>query len=516
MDVRFTRLFGALAQLPAGPPADLAAFIHARPDSGVLPSPWETWVLFGLVRHRRRQLWVGEVIRTRLRGHPRELAAAGALGHPDGVPQSGIVPGLPEWEYFFHGRGCCLTHKVDGDAIDVNFHDDVGEYFDTYFYIRYLKSLRRPEPPEERLRALFPSFDPAALAFTDLLAAGALSPLSAGQPGPPRLSDAVLAHTDVVDAFCRAWADPARRSWLAALVGDWPAAHAAGGAGTDAETAHRVAACNTRRAERLEREIRTNGRAADALLGLADLGGSALPRWLEDALRAPPSGLVSTALAVVGRMNDPTWCRLVYAAYRNARPGGPPPEPHIWLNSLKILIGHGYRPREMRAALAKAGGSEVGEAVLLALEYAPERALPLIRKSLLGNFPVNRSTTAAILALVNKPWSIQELLRALAESDDQEKTVDARTALLETGNAEAERAVLAWEDANPREPEAGSYLEVGGRRLGPFYSMAETMLANRASRIRYEMDQLRDRVARVREVVPPEPAARPWWKVWRG
>lgn len=516
MDVRFTRLLDALEQVEAGPPADLTAFLHARPAPGVLPSPWETWALFGLVRHRERQLWVGEVIRTRLRGHPRALAAGGALGHPEGVPGHGTVPGLPEWEYYFHGKGCRLTHKVDGDAIDVDFYDDTGEYFDTYFYLRYLETLRRPEPPEERLRELHPSFRPVALAFTDLLTAGALTPRPRSGPHPTRVSDAVLARADRIEAFCRAWADPAQRTWLAGLIGDWPAAHVAGGAGTDAETAHRAAVCNAARAERLEREIRTNGRAADAIHGLADLGGPALPRQLEEALHAPPSGLVSAALDVVARVNDPKWCRLVYAAYRNARPGGPPPEPYIWLNSLKVLIGHGYRPREMRAALAKAGGSEVGEAVLLALEYAPERALPLIRKSLLGNVPINRSTTAAVLALVNKPWSIRELLRALAESGDQEKTADARAALLETGNAEAERAVLAWESANPREPEAGSYLEVGGRRLGPFYSMAEAMLANRASRIRYEMDQLRDRVARVREVVPPEPTARPWWQVWRG
>jgi hypothetical protein len=49
------------------------------------------------------------------------------LGHPEGVPQSGPVPGLPEWEYYFHGRGCSLTHKVEGDEIDVDFWDDSAE-----------------------------------------------------------------------------------------------------------------------------------------------------------------------------------------------------------------------------------------------------------------------------------------------------------------------------------------------------------------------------------------------------
>ena len=127
----------------------------------------------------------------------------------------------------------------------------------------------------------------------------------------------------------------------------------------------------------------------------------------------------------------------------------------------------------MFAALPKAGGTEVGEAVLLALEHAPELALPLIRKALLADIPINRIEVAAILALIAKPWSRRELLGALEASDDQEKTADARAALLESGDEEAQKAVLAWEERNPHENEAGSYLEIGGRRLGPFYTFGE-------------------------------------------
>src|SRR5207302_9773480 len=115
------------------------------------------------------------------------------------------------------------------------------------------------------------------------------------------------------------------------------------------------------------------------------------------------------------------------------------------------------------AALPKAGGTEVGEAVLLALEHAPALALPLIRKGLLADIPINRSQVAAILALIAKPWSRQELLGALEASDDQSKTADARAALLESRDEEVQKAVLAWEERNPHEHEVGSYLEIGGR-----------------------------------------------------
>ena len=164
--------------------------------------------------------------------------------------------------------------------------------------------------------------------------------------------------------------------------------------------------------------------------------------------------------------------------------------------------------------MPQAGGSEVGEAVLLALEHAPQHALRLIRKGLLADVPINRSEVAAILALIGKPWSRSELLRALEATDEQEKTADVRAALLESGDEEAQKAVLAWEERNPHESELGSYLEIGGRRLGPFYTFGELSLKHRAVQIRYEMDKLRDRVTKVKDVLPPEPhESRPRWRI---
>ena len=75
--------------------------------------------------------------------------------------------------------------------------------------------------------------------------------------------------------------------------------------------------------------------------------------------------------------------------------------------------------------------------------------------------------------------------------------------------------MLAWEERNPHENETGSYLEANGRKLGPFYSLGELSLKNRASWLRYEMGKLRDRAAKLRGVVPPEPPGpKPWWKFW--
>jgi hypothetical protein len=301
--------------------------------------------------------------------------------------------------------------------------------------------------------------------------------------------------------------------WLSALIGDWLAADE-----VTAEqlrfktiTAQRAEECRQMRRNRLLEE--TGYSAADALHGLAEL--NAAEESLEQAFRSAPSGLVSAALEIAAQQDDAQWCPSIYALFCRVNPGGQIPEPHIWMASLKLLLRHGYRTDELFAALPRAQGTQVGEAVLLALEHAPEHALPLIRKALLADIPINRITVSAILALIAKPWSMRELLRALEQSDNQEKTAAARAAILELGDAEAEKAVLAWEQKNPHEEEAGTYLELRGRRLGPFYSMAEHMLRDSASRIRYEMDKLHDRVMNVRDVVPPETGReRPWWKRW--
>jgi hypothetical protein len=512
MNAQITRMLDTLGQTRRSAPADLPSCLEGLPDAGALPSPWETWTLIGLVRHRERQYWVQDIIHTHLKGESDSLAEMGALGHPDEVQQNGSVPGMPEWEYHFHGRGCCLTHKVTGEDIDVDFWDATAEYFDIFFYTKYLESLRNPDPPEQRLLELHRSIRPIRIAVTDLLTAGAMTPMP-GSRGPLRISEEVMAHSDTIEQFCLAWDDRAKRVWLASMIGDWLAAHeaAAGQPETQRITGPRAEKC---RAIRLERLLEESG-DADALFGLAELG--AADDQLEAAFRSPPSGTVSAALEIVEGQNDPKWCPHIYTMFRQTKPDGDPPAPHIWMASLKFLLRHGYRKTEVLASLSKTGEREVGKGLLVALEHASEHALPLIRRGLLGDIPCERMTVAAVLALIAKPWSMRELLRALEASDDLEKTTAARAALLETGDPDAEKAVLAWEERNPHEEEPGHYLEIDGRKLGPVYSMDEHMLKTEASFVRYEINQLYDRVMKIKNVVPREPLRpKPWWKFWGG
>src|SRR5215469_2407067 len=113
-------------------------------------SHWSLWVLVCLRRHVERQKWVALIIESRLKGNLSQIGGAGAFGHPEEFPQSGAVPGEEEWDYFFHGRGCCLTNRISGVEIDVDFTADGRcDAIDPYFYNGYLSSLRQAGFPEK-------------------------------------------------------------------------------------------------------------------------------------------------------------------------------------------------------------------------------------------------------------------------------------------------------------------------------------------------------------------------------
>ncbi len=457
----------------------------------VLPSPWLAWLLLGLFRHRRRQQWVADIVTTRLDGDLDQLAGYGALGHP-ARPQSGSVPGLPEWEYYFHGIGCCLTHRVTGEAIDVDFFGDGAEGFCLYFYEEYLKSLRQPPAVERRLLELFPAIESIRFDFDRLEELGLLVPVNSDRQerGGLRLAPALLAHDEQVEAFCAAWEEPARQAELAARLGDWLAVETCVDQVPPRYHPGIVAGAENLRRQRqqmLAATFREPEKRRVALQALADLGGD-LVGYLRQALRGPIDGTVSCALASIeSRPDAATWCSEIAALLSRLDPEGPLPHPYLWVAAIRLLLTQGWRKEAVIGLLPRTGGPMLGEAALVALEHAPPLALELLRRALRSTVPANRTTAAAILAIIDRPWSQAELLSILAESDDQTATADARSALAESADPALRQAVLDWEERNPHEPETSTWI-----------SMSEMLLRTRSQWLRHEMEELRDRVLPLR------------------
>lgn len=503
MHSEITHLLDALQQVEKGPPKDLNEWMMESPKPEFLPSPWDTWTLIGLVRHRTRQYWVADIMRTRLGGNPEDLATRGSFGHPTAVARSGIVPGMPEWEYYFHGRGLCLSHKVDGTDIDVDFFDDSADYFDAYFYRRFLDSLKKPNSVEQRIRELFPTTEPVHLSIQDLLKRGALLTKPGGGSNAFRVASELLERQDDFEDFCNRWDVPGNRLWLAALIGDWVAVRELTSPGTSLDEFVNDYAAKAIDLRVLTLKQFSSDNPSEVLYGLAHL--NVADDALLATLRGPISGAMSAALSILEQQDDPQWCEAVHSLFLRMPPDGEIPAPHIWITALKFLLRHHYHTKELLPLLPKADKTSCGEGVILALEYAPEHVISMVRKGLSHTIPIARTEVSAILAVIAKPWCIHELALAISQSDDHELTADARAALLEIGSPEAEKAVLVWEERNPRERETGSFVEIGGRTHGPFHTSREHNLAQCNAYLRFEMASICDRVMPWREVVPTSP-----------
>jgi len=164
---------------------------------------------------------------------------------------------------------------------------------------------------------------------------------------------------------------------------------------------------------------------------------------------------------------------------------------HLWIRCVEFLLRHRHHSDEIREALSLAGGTEIGAAALLALEYTAGSAVSLFQRALRSPIPVNRNAAAAALALIDQPWSRQELLAVLCESDDQVATCECRAALRECHDPEAHRAVREWEEKNPHAPEPARFI-----------TMREMTLRHGPQWMQYEMEKLHDRVMRVRHQLP--------------
>lgn len=456
-----------------------------------LPLPWLTWTLFALVRHLDRQRWVGEIVRHRLGGSLRDLSTSGSLGHPPHVPQSGLVPGLTDWTYYFHGIGCCLTHRVTGESIDVDFHDDTAECIEHWFFARFLESLKDPEPTEARVKELFPAYDTISLSISALRQCEVLDPVD-DYGGVSRIGTDAHKHAEAIEHFCDSWGDPAKRFELAVRIGDWPAARILIPADLDPGTVESIEAraneCESQWASRLELALDDGVHGHRALQAIADLKQSLAVPHLDHALRYASNGKLSVALEIVAKWDDPNWCPLLLTLLDRLDLNGDIPSPFQWCVAARFLLRHGFKRQRVLQELSQARRRELGECALIALEHAPESSLPLIRRALRSNVPIDRITIAATLALIDRSWCHAELSAVLRSSENQLATLECRDALLASRSPNAHQLAIAWETKHPRTPEAG-----------PWITFEEMSVRGRTAQMQFEMTKLHDRVLAIRQ-----------------
>ncbi|MCA9007426.1 MAG: hypothetical protein KDA70_19295 [Planctomycetaceae bacterium] len=464
-------------------------------------SPWATWTLFSLIRHRQRQAFVAEIVRDRVGVRLEHLARRGYDAHPPDKGH-GVVPGLADWDYNLHGRGCCVIHRLSGVEIDVDFFDDTSDWFEPYFYQCFLSTLKEPELWEKRLIELHPqfsdrgpTFETIRLAFADLQEAGFLESHS------QRSSIVKFAFDEQTLSNQMAWFETAaedrhRLIRLAAVIGDWPLVcnlqSAENVEVTVAEAARQVIAL---REQKLIRLFEEENRQRLALKGLQEIDSLHLDEYIITILKQGMS-TADTALEMLLKRNDKSWCPLIHEFYQQFNPAGSAdefPSPEIWGQCLEFLFRHQYPFPEAAEVFSNVHQYCLGEAVVLALMYQRSHALRLLRAALRSEIPNNRMIAAAVLALIDQPWSREELLSAFSESEELAQTAECRAALLETQCSQAHQIVSEWQARHPVQRESDEWMTVEEMNIRslPVY-------------LQWEMDDLRERIVPLRNVVLPD------------
>jgi hypothetical protein len=482
------RLLNTLERADLAPPSDLRAAVEALPPAGAMPPPWDVWAFFAAVEYGRRQrralgMLEGLVV-------PEVEARTGCHAPLEEIAARGHVPGHPEWEFEVEPGQATLSHRGDGEVIVVDTSNWPGVFGEGSF-AEALLSHARPGPATLRLLELHPGLHTLPLALRDVSRAGLLHPVI---PGHYDLCPEAWKAAGRIGAFLAAWRGrPDRRIWLAALIGDWQAAHEAACLDGDPDlvvlTGPRAERCRQLRLERLRRHIAARGPCEETLRGLAAAGAEDLPQHLRRALKRR-DGLASTGLGLID--GDPAYIAEVSAMFRRALRN----ERLRWqaVESATYLVRHGDEAREVIARLSE-DAREPAEAALLALDHAPEMVLPLLRRALRSRARPHRLTAAAVLALFDRPWSRRELMDALGESGGPWTAAECLAALRESRDHGARAAADRWEadrvtcEGRPRRGSRGYW---------------DSSVDGRDEELAGEMERLRERVLKSVGLLPDE------------
>src|SRR5262249_14447022 len=115
-----------------------------------------------------------------------------------------------------------LIHRGTAERIHVDAISGPDLISEDAFVCHYVTH-REPGPAEQRLAQLFPKGRGISLALGVLRRKGLLCPTEEGEF---TLRGLVTGYTGAVERLLDRWETPEDRLWLAALIGDWPAADA--------------------------------------------------------------------------------------------------------------------------------------------------------------------------------------------------------------------------------------------------------------------------------------------------
>lgn len=488
---------------------------------------WALWTLLSLHKHLDRQKWVGFIVESRLKGDLQKIGCAGAFGHPEGLPQSGDVPDEPEWKYFFHGCGCCLTNKTTGASIDVDFtREGHSDKIDRFFYSHFLLSLAAPEFPERMIRREEP-FQHSWQVEIDRL--GVLGCVKA-EHGLRLTADGVrLAET--IEPLTKHITRLLEWGTSAAVRNAMFAALALG----DVVLANQLVAQTDVAAELRDRLFKDAGQSKESRLGflratlrdknsyapsslaaIGDLGPEFSEAIVTSYLfQSPVTGAANTALEIIRAWNLPNVCVLLkelldrrYSeatgfrtiltriGFSSTKQNDRQPRSYQTTHATLALFQRvrcdsldGKFKKRIRFLLENAG-AQAGEAALLLYIVDRNRGLQCLRQALSGRVPAAHKEAAAACVIIGSEATKAILSEALKSPNAQVQHT-AACALAAFPAQDVVDSARQWFAKNDgiKQP-LGKDVTVLGR-TGPVFTFDEIAHANMDHFFKWSLDKLR-------------------------
>ena len=473
-------------------PDDLLEAVRGLPEVGQLPPPWVTWTLARLVR----RLGSGSMKRISWREHAawrERVAASGAGSREQGTVDARPDPGYPLFavelydELEEHTRyGYSFWHRSP-DAENDHWWDPikdwktdrppfvfVPEFLGGFAYSYTIDLSEGRSIPRTQKGYIEPSTATAELGVAELEADGLVERvlIREGSFGHSLTPAARELAASIVFSSCGPHVTPAKNVWLAAAIGDWPAAHAAAidmdrHDGTQcpelvAFARERAGRCRARR----DADPRARGQVCDIATAMLRGGYPSESRQFSEefweAIRLAPHSAPRKPPGWVGHWDAP----LAVTEFRTDEGGDDvswPPGVQRMLEHAACqaraacrpsrLIErrcHGATPRQRREIIRVFARDEtmLGEAAYRAFIDAPEQAEALLRRGLRSPSLRSRIYTAGLLGAIDEPWSRRELWQAVQELADPKETVNLLAAMGFSRDWDVRRAVEAWEAAH--------------------------------------------------------------------
>lgn len=429
---RFACLEMALHKVAVPLPGALGGRIAALPQAGTLPDPGTAWLFVNSMLYRGRQQWARKQLQQHLPSFFVDKDAPIPL--KEGIP----IPGMLDWQLdiVFDHWGA-ITHRSTREYISgLSRHRHVGEQLIFPHDIPGMVPSNSTWDIPGRLTAAARGHE-LRVAVDALVAARILLEIDfyglawegIGDPNAHRLSQRVCGMSRGVHEFHRLWENPDNRLWLAAVIGDWPTANELAALHEDPKVriavAEKFAAYRQRRLAIARFHLSLQPDSIEDLEVLYREEGEDFDAGVKRSIAAKPANpLLAELLLETG---DPQWNPQLFAALERLSVEQVGWDQREIFRLARALLERDYRADDVLDVLANYG-CDLHLTAMLFLKHTPPRALAVIREALRyeppgaaedaaegeprGESPC-RVQMAAALAIIDEPWSRQEILDAI-------------------------------------------------------------------------------------------------------